>query len=195
MNSKQWLESYVRFAIALAVVALVLCLVTMPFAQVDLKFFLLAAVTVFLSARVEIQIPHSDGGHITVSDTFIFLTMLLYGGGPATILSAIESAYSSFRFGGSLRIVSFNSAQMLISTFVTATVMTRIFGPPEALPQSENLGMFLSAICVMSVVQYLMNSWLASAHTALRRGMNVAHTWSKYYLWSSITQLAGASAA
>ena len=195
MNNKQWLEYYIRLVIALAAVALVLCLATMSFAQVDLRFFLLAAVTVFLSARVEIQIPHSDGGHITVSDTFIFLTMLLYGGGPATLLSGVESAYSSFRFGGRLKTIAFNSAQMLISTFVTATVMSAIFGAPEKLPGSQNLGVFLSAICVMSVVQYLMNSWLASAHTALRRGMNVAHTWSHYYLWSSITQLAGASAA
>jgi signal transduction histidine kinase/ActR/RegA family two-component response regulator len=195
MDSKQWLEYYIRFVTALAAVALILCLATMSFAQVDLRFFLLAAVTVFLSARVEIQIPHSDGGHITVSDTFIFLTMLLYGGGPATLLSAAESAYSSYRFGDKLKTVAFNCAQMTTSTFITATVMSRIFGPPEALPKSENLGIFLSAICVMSVVQYLTNSWLASAHTALRRGMNVAHTWSRYYLWSSITQLAGASAA
>ncbi|HEX8283199.1 MAG TPA: ATP-binding protein [Pyrinomonadaceae bacterium] len=195
MDSKQWLEYYVRFVIALAVVALVLCLATMSFAQVDLRFYLLATVTVFLSARVEIQIPHSDGGHITVSDTFIFLTMLLYGGGPATLLSAAESAYSSHRFGDKLKTVAFNCAQMTTSTFITATVMGRIFGPPEELPKNENLGVFLSAICVMSVVQYLTNSWLASAHTALRRDMNVAHTWSRYYLWSSITQLAGASAA
>jgi signal transduction histidine kinase/ActR/RegA family two-component response regulator len=195
MDRKQWLEYYVRFAIALAAVAFVLCLATMSFAQIDLRFFLLATVTVFLSARVEIQIPHSDGGHITVSDTFIFLTMLLYGGGPATILSAAESAYSSFRFGDKLKTVAFNCAQMTTSTFITATVMGRIFGPPEKLPMEEDLGVFLSAICVMSVVQYLTNSWLASAHTALRRDMNVAHTWSRYYLWSSITQLAGASAA
>src|ERR1041385_9093350 len=98
MKKKQWLEYYVLFVVALAVVALVLCLSTMSFAHLDLTFFLLAAVTIFLSARVEIQIPHSDGGHITVSDTFIFLTMLLYGGGPATVLAAVESAYSSFRF-------------------------------------------------------------------------------------------------
>ncbi|MDT5273040.1 MAG: hypothetical protein QOH49_5226 [Acidobacteriota bacterium] len=195
MENKQWLEYYVRFVIALAVVALVLCLATMSFAKLNLPFLLLATVTVFLSARVEIQIPHSGGGHITVSDTFIFLTMLLYGGGPASLLAAVESAYSSRRFGGTVKIISFNSAQMLTSTFITATVMGRIFGPPEALPRNKNLGLFLSAICVMSVVQYLTNSWLASVHTALRVGQGVAHTWSKYYLWSSITHLAGASAA
>ena len=195
MNNKQWLEYYVLFVIALAVVALALCLSTMSFAHLNLPFFLLAAVTVFLSARVEIQIPHSDGGHITVSDTFIFITMLLYGGGPATLLAAAESIYSATRFSDKFKIVAFNCAQMLTSTFITAAVMERLFGPLTELPSDENLGRFLSAICVMAVVQYLTNSWLSSVHTALRVGLGVAQTWSKYYLWSSITFMAGASAA
>ncbi len=195
MDTKQWLEYYVRSVIALAAILLGLCLTTMSFAQLDRKFFLLAAVTIFLSPRVEIQIPHSGGGHITVSDTFIFLTMLLYGGGPATVLAAVESAYSSFRFGIRKKEIAFNSAQMLTSTFLTATVMGLIFGPPEALPRSGNLGVFLSAICIMAVVQYLTNSWLAAVYTAFRRGQGVAQIWSRYYLWSSITHLAGASAA
>src|SRR5918998_6598997 len=102
MDKTKWLGYYVASVIALAAVALGLCLGTMSFAQLDLWFFLLAAVTVFLSARVEIQIPHSGGGHITVSDTFIFLTLLLYGSGPASLLAAAESSYSSYRFGGTL---------------------------------------------------------------------------------------------
>ena len=194
MDTRHWQEYYVRFVIALGAVALVLCLVGMSFAQLDLQFLLLAAVTVFLSARIEIQIPHSSG-HITVSDTFIFLTMLLYGGGPATVLSAAESAYSSYRFGDKLKTVAFNCAQMTTSTYVTVTVTRLIFGPINALPGSENLGRFLTAICVMSVVQYLTNSGLAAIYTAFKRGLGVAHTWSRYYLWSSITLLAGASAA
>ena len=40
-----------------------------------------------------------------------------------------------------------------------------------------------------------MNSGLAAIYTALRRGLGIGHTWSTYYLWSSITYLAGASAA
>ena len=194
MDTKRWQEYYIRFVIVLGAVALGLCLATMSFARLNLVFLLLAAVTVFLSARFQIQIPHKSG-NITISDTFIFLTMLLYGGGPATILAAVESAYSSRRFGGTAKTVAFNSAQMLTSTFVTATAMGLIFGPPEALPLSENLGRFLSAICVMSVVQYLTNSWLAAVYTAFLRGTKVTQTWMRYYLWSSITHLAGASAA
>jgi signal transduction histidine kinase/ActR/RegA family two-component response regulator len=194
MDIKRWQEYYVRSVVVLGAVALGLCLATMSFARLDLGLLLLASVTVFLSARVQIQIPHQSG-NITISDTFIFLTMLLYGGGPATLLAALESAYSSYRFGGTAKTIAFNSAQMLTSTFVTATVMARIFGPPENLPLSENLGIFLSAICVMSVVQYLINSWVASVYTAFMRGLKITQTWTRYYLWSSITHLAGASAA
>src|SRR5215213_1875162 len=142
MDTRHWQEYYVRFVIALGVAALVLCLVSMSFAQLDLQFLLLAAVTVFLSARIEIQIPHSSG-HITVSDTFIFLTLLLYGGGPATLLSAAESAYSSYRFGDKVKTVAFNGAQMMVSTYITATVMGLIFVAPEKLPATDNLGEFL----------------------------------------------------
>src|ERR1043165_8704399 len=131
MDSQHTREYYVRFVIALGAVALLLCFLDVSFRpldvkfllpQLDIKFFLLAVVTVFLSARVEIQIPHSSG-HITVSDTFIFLTMLLYGGGPATLLAAAEGSYSSFRFGDKAKTVAFNGAQMTISTYVTATLM------------------------------------------------------------------------
>ncbi|HEX8719017.1 MAG TPA: ATP-binding protein [Pyrinomonadaceae bacterium] len=194
MDSRHWQEYYVRFVVALGAAAMALCLAQMSFARLDAQFLLLAAVTIFLSARVEIPIPHASG-HITVSDTFIFLTMLLYGGGAAALVAAAEGAYSSFRFGDKWKIIAFNCAQMMASTYVTAAVMTRHFGPPEALPGGDDLGQFLSAICTMAVVQYLTNSGLASVYMALRRGLGVAQTWDRYYLWSSITHLAGASAA
>src|SRR5215208_5310087 len=114
MASRNTREYYIRLVIALGVVALVLCLATLSFAKLDAQFLLLAIVTVFLSARVEIQIPHASG-HITVSDTFIFLTMLLYGGGPATLVSAGEGLYSSYRFGDKWKTIIFNGAQMAIS--------------------------------------------------------------------------------
>jgi signal transduction histidine kinase/CheY-like chemotaxis protein len=194
MNSTRTREIYTRSVIAVGVVTLLLCLATLDPARLDIKFFLLAAVTIFFSARIEVQIPHSSG-HITISDTFIFLTMLLYGGVPATLLAATECAYASYRFRDAPKTVAFNGAQMMISTYVTTTVMRLLFGPITELPRTENIEVFLTAICLMALVQYLTNSGLASVYMAFRRGMSVGQTWSKYYLWSSITHLAGASAA
>ena len=190
-------EIYTRFVIALGAVTLLLCLYhlyTSDIRHLDLKFLLLAVVTILFSARVEIQIPHSSG-HITISDTFIFLTMLLYGGVPATLLAATECAYASYRFRDMPKTVAFNGAQMMISTYVTTNVMWLFFGNITDLPRNENMRVFLPAICVMALVQYLTNSGLASIYMAFRRNLSVGQTWTKYYLWSSITHLAGASAA
>jgi signal transduction histidine kinase len=47
----------------------------------------------------------------------------------------------------------------------------------------------------MAVVQYVVNSALAATYTGLRRERSISYAWSTYYLWSSITYLAGGSAA
>jgi signal transduction histidine kinase/ActR/RegA family two-component response regulator len=194
MNNTRLREIYTRFVIAAGVATLLLCFATLDPARLDVKFFLLAAVTIFSSARIEVQIPHASG-HITISDTFIFLTMLLYGGVPATLLAATEGAYASYSFRNTPKTVAFNGAQMMISTYVTTNVMRFFFGPITDLPHTENIKGFFTAICVMALVQYLANSGLASIYMAFRKGTGVGQTWSKYYLWSSITHLAGASAA
>ena len=51
----------------------------LTFASLDLRFLLLALITLLLGSRLSIQIPRLSS-HISVSDTLIFLTMLLYGG-------------------------------------------------------------------------------------------------------------------
>jgi len=196
-NSTRSREIYTRFVILFGAVTLLLCLYhlyTSNIKEFDFKFLLLAIVTILFSARVEVQIPHSSG-HITISDTFIFLTMLLYGGVPATLLAATESAYASYRFSDKPKTVAFNGAQMMISTYVTTNVMEMFFGRITELPHNEDMEVFLSAICVMALMQYLTNSGLASIYMAFSRNLTIGQTWSKYYLWSSITHLAGASAA
>ncbi len=54
---------------------------------VDLRFLFIAVLTLFLSSRIVIKIPQLSS-HISVSDTFIFLTLLLYGGEAAILMGA-----------------------------------------------------------------------------------------------------------
>jgi signal transduction histidine kinase/ActR/RegA family two-component response regulator len=194
MDYARYLRLYVLLIIVLGAGALVLCVGSMSATQLDLNFLILAVLTIFFSSHVAISIPNSSG-HITVSDTFVFLTMLIYGGEAAVLVATAEGAYSSLRFGNKPKTIAFNSFQMTLSTYITATVMYAIFGPINDLPRSENLQVFLTAVIVMAFVQYLANSGLAAVYTAFKRRLSITHTWSKYYLWSSITHLAGASAA
>lgn len=195
MDKKRILDYYNWTVIALGGLVIIYCAYHVSTAQLDFKFIVLALLTILLSSRVAIHIPNYSG-HITVSDTFIFLTMLFYGPEPAVFLAAGEGAYSSLPYRHKPRTVAFNSAIMALATFASASFVGLLYsGPITDLPMEENSGIFLAAICVMAVVQYVANSGLAAIFTALSRNQGVIHTWSKYYLWTSISYLAGASAA
>ena len=162
--------------------------------SLDLRFLLLAAVTLGLGSRLSVQIPRLSS-HISVSDTLIFLTMLLYGGEVAILLAAAEAFCTSLRFSKKALTVMFNAAVMAASTFLTVWVMRLTFGSLTDLPRGDYSANYISALCVMALVQYISNSGLVAVLAACKTDQPVWHTWTKYYLWTSVTYFAGASAA
>jgi signal transduction histidine kinase/CheY-like chemotaxis protein len=163
-------------------------------ANLDSRFLLLAFITLLLGSRLSIQIPRLSS-HISVSDTLIFLTMLLYGGEAAILLAAAEAFCSSLRFSKKAMTIMFNSAVMAASTFVTVSVLRAIFGSFVELPHRDYSANYISALCVMALVQYIANSGLVAILAACKTDQPIWHTWTKYYLWTSVTYFAGASAA
>src|SRR5437867_565228 len=63
----------------------------------DLRWLALAAFAIIGSWAVSAQIPGA-AGIVTVSDTFVFLTMLLCGPEAATLVAAIAAAGDSARY-------------------------------------------------------------------------------------------------
>src|SRR5215467_5449128 len=99
----------------------------LPYQRLDFRFLLLALATVCIGSRLSIQIPRVKA-HISVSDTFIFLTLLLFGGEAAILLATVEAAFSSFRISTKARIHLFNSSVMACSTFITVWTLRLSFG-------------------------------------------------------------------
>ncbi len=159
-------------------------------AQIDLRFLVLAAMTVVISSRLAVQIPRVNT-NITVSDTFIFLAILLYGGPAAVLLAAAEGFCSGFRISRKPITFLFNSAVMVCSTFVTVSVVGALFGGQSHI-RAESLGLSLGA---MALVQYLSNTGIVATGLAFKSNQPIWQTWHKFYLWTSITYFAGAAAA
>src|SRR2546421_1883494 len=166
----------------------------LPLKQIDLRFLLLASVTIGISSRVSVQIPHFTS-QISVSDTFIFLTLLLYDGETAILLAAIEAFLSSMRFSKKPITILFNSAVIALSTFLSTWTLRLCFGHIPALPRSGYSSSFITAICLIALVQYVTNSGLIALASALKMDQPFWTTWKKNYLWTSLTYFAGASAA
>lgn len=192
VNRPQFGQVYMwSLVIAGAAIALV-SLYQFPYRDLDARFGFLCLM-VMASSLIAIPIPRVSG-RITVADTFVFLTMLLYGGSAAILVSALEGIAATLIISKRPRTILFNSAILATSTFFTATALTWKFGSITAIPESFTKDFFI-AICMMALVQYIANTVLIAIEKASKIKESVWNTWRTYYLWTSVTYFAGASAA
>jgi signal transduction histidine kinase/CheY-like chemotaxis protein len=166
----------------------------LPSVQLDWRFFLLVGMTLLLTARNTVPIPRLSS-QISVSDTLVFLVLLIYGAPAAIIVGSIEALVSSLRFTRKLRIIAFNWANAAISIFITSLVMEAIFGNVVALRSEPLTARFGAAICTMALTHYVANSGIVAIGAALKTDEPIWQTWRKHFLWTSITYFAGAFAA
>jgi signal transduction histidine kinase/CheY-like chemotaxis protein len=160
----------------------------------DSGFAVLVAMTLLLTSRITVPIPRFSS-QISVSDTFVFLVLLLYGAPAAIIVGAVEALLSSLRFSRNSRIVAFNWASAAVSIFITSSVMEALFGDVMALRAHPFTARFVTAICTMALTHYATNSGIVAIGGALKTDQPIWQTWRRHYLWTSITYFAGAFAA
>jgi signal transduction histidine kinase/ActR/RegA family two-component response regulator len=187
-------KHFMWLCVALGAAACLFALFNISTERIDLRFLLLAFVTITLSSRIYVQIPRITS-QISVSDTFIFLTVLLYDGEAAILLAAIEAFSTTLRFSKRPRILLFNSGVAAFSTFLSVLMIRLLFGSITELPHGAYSSNFITALGVMALVQYISNSGSVAFAVALKNRLPIWQTWTKNYLWTSITYFTGASAA
>ena len=165
----------------------------LPLHRLDVRFLLLALATICIGSRLSIKIPRVKA-HILVSDTFIFLTLLMFGGEAAILLATVEALCSSVRISTRTQVHLFNASVMACSTFLTVWTLRLCFGETISWHDLYSAN-YLIALCVIAVIQYLGNSILVATSAALKAGEPLWLTWRKNFLWTSLTYFAGASAA
>jgi signal transduction histidine kinase/ActR/RegA family two-component response regulator len=193
MNHRYY-RPFLYIMVALGGVILLYSLILLHGQQLDWPFLFLAGITITVASRLSIKIPRVDG-EITVSDTIIFLTLLLYGPQAGIVVAALDGLGSSLHVSRKARVLLFNTAQMICSTFLTTIVLRLSFGSIRGIYQLGLPHLSFAAVCVMAIVQYAGNSGLVAVYTALKTSRPVWETWRSHYLWTSVTYLAGASIA
>src|ERR1051325_8192739 len=174
--------------------AFVYSAVQLVFRQFDSHFAVLVAMAFLLTSRVTIPIPRFSS-QISVSDTFVFLVLLLYGGPAAVLVGAFEALLSSLRFSRRPVIVAFNFCSAAVSILITSSVLHLVFGNVVALRSNPLTATFIGAICTMALTHYVSNSGIVAVGGALKSNEPIYQTWRKHYLWTSLTYFAGACAA
>ncbi len=193
-SRQQFFRPYQWMVVALGAPAIAAAAYHLQMPQLDLGFLMLALATIIVSSRIAVRIPGVNT-HITVSDTFIFITLLIYGGEPAILLAAAEGFCSSLRISRKPVTICFNTAVIALSTCAIVWTLRLFFGRIPELRMHSFSAIFFAAICVIGMMQYIINTSLVAFGLALKLGQPFWRTWRQHYLWTSVSYFAGASAA
>jgi diguanylate cyclase (GGDEF)-like protein len=165
----------------------------LPVGRIDFRFLLITILTLVVSARVAVKIPRFNV-NVTVSDTFVFVVMLVYGGQLAILLAAADGLITGARAGRKLRTILFSAAVMVCSTVLCVEAVTYLIGPPMQLVGLPFAGL-AGGICAMALVQYLASTGMVALGMALKHEQSFWQIWSRNCIWSSVTYFVGAIVA
>lgn len=197
MKKQLQLNSYMLIILTIGFLCLTAAVIGLPFHNFNIQLLILTAFTIGFGSRITVQIPTLKS-HVSVSDTFIFLALLLYGGEVAIVLAAVEAFCSSWRFCNKKLTIFLNVAMVALSTsvvvlilnFFDLTIDSRSHGSLDV-----NKDNFVLTLLVMGLTQFIVNTTLASIYAALKSEKPIWETWKTKYIWTFITYFVGAAIA
>lgn len=196
MNFQKMTTRYMIAVIVCGLACLAGAIYRAPIHSLDFHFLILFCFTIGVGSRFTIQIPQFKS-HIAVSDTFIFLALLMYGGEVAVILSAVEAVFSSWRFCSKRVTIMFNAAAMAITTTCVsfALWLSGLYTIEERHANGEVLQNFIVALSIVAITQFIVNTYLCSLHDSLKNAITLLDVWKNKYAWSFISYFFGAASA
>ena len=161
----------------------------------------LAALTL-VSGSATIKLP-SLPATITVSETFTFTSVILFGPAAGTLTVALDAlviSFWSYRKGHPLYKIVFN----LFALPLTIWIASQLFflqagthplfsggGAAEAVPIKR----LLFPLFVLALTYFSLNSWIITFAISLERNLPAFKIWREHFVWLSLNYFGGASVA
>src|ERR1044072_2728814 len=127
MGKKRFINRYMWIVVVIGAAMFVYSLCTLPFARLDFRFLLLFLLTIVISSRIAIKVPRVNTT-ITVADSFLFLTLLLYGPEAAVVVAAADGLSSGLHLSRRWVTVLFNAGACASAVFTTGAIAHFFFG-------------------------------------------------------------------
>lgn len=163
---------------------------------VDIQWLILAALTL-LTGTFTVRIPGVPA-HLSVSDTFVFASVLLFGPAAGTITALLDALIISLRLGHHAREpfrVIFNVSAVALSTRVSGQVFFAVAGIQPYSVEQTPLGQILFPLFLFTLSYFLLNSWLVTVALALEEDKPPFSIWRHNFLWLSVNYFGGGSVA
>lgn len=167
-----------------------------PIDKVDLKLFVLAAITILWGSTTQLQLPRTKI-HFSIAESFIFFVLLVYGIETAVLLSAVETLYASYflrrrNVNIKTQTIFLNASITTVSTF-GAGMCLRYFSHTFQLATNDyDIQYLFISLFILSAAHFLINSVLVAFFTSLKTDKTFWQIWNKNCLSALIMYLIGA---
>lgn len=162
------------------------------------EWLILAALTL-LSGSANVKLP-SVPATISVSETFVFASVLLFGAHAGTLTVALDALVVSVWLAQKSRTAAyrfvFNIAAPALSIWIAAHAFFGLAGVPP-LTETEAVGIREIALPLLAFTlsYFLLNSWLVAFAIAFKDGDPAFPIWRDNLVWLSLNYFGGASVA
>ncbi len=154
--------------------------------DIDIGFFILASITIFISSYLRIQLPRTKI-HLSFSEVLIIYIFLIYGSGAAVLVATLEPLYTSLncRFRKNITIknktILFNVMIGSISAFLM-TLTTNLFFPHSMQNiAEESISAFIVMLTCMGIVLFLYNSIGIAIWAGLKTEKFLKGIWNAWF--------------
>jgi diguanylate cyclase (GGDEF)-like protein len=164
--------------------------------KLDYVLLCFAAVTVFFSSILRIQLPRTQFC-FTISDAMIFVAIMVYGCEVAIILSFLESLYCSLSLyfsGGKMRkqTIFLNVAISVSATFLSSQLVHFLLADDGTLVSQFSFGKVVPVLIGMTLIQFVTTASLMALFVSHRTNCPLLQSWQTAYSSFFVMYIAGA---
>ncbi|HVB36998.1 MAG TPA: hypothetical protein VND92_00605, partial [Vicinamibacterales bacterium] len=159
--------------------------------------WLLVAVLTVISSSISLKMP-SVPASVSISETFLFASIILFGPAAGTLTVAIDGLVISVWMERSRRQPSrllFNVAAPAISIWAAAHVL---YASAHLVPTgigSTPLDSLLLPLVLCALTYFALNTGLIAVAVSHETGLSPFAVWREHFAWLSLNYFAGASLA
>ena len=160
------------------------------------QWFVLAGLTL-LSGSFTVRIPGVPA-RLSVSETFVFAAVLLFGPGAATVIVVLDSLVISLWLRGQSRRgakVLFNMAAPALAIWLSGHLFFALAGVPPLSQKEQPVLTLVPALFALALSYFLLNSFLIAGAVAFQQRAHMLAVWRENFLWISLNYFSGASVA
>ena len=160
------------------------------------RWIILALLTL-LTGSFNVKVP-SINAYISVSEAFVFASILLFGTPAGTATVVIECMVVVFWMKPESRLlhrVLFNMAAPSVSVWTAGTAFYLLSGIAPYSKVFTPLPELFFPLLVFTALYFLLNSWLVAFAVGLENNRSPIQIWWKNFAWLSVNYFSGASLA